>query len=159
VSLYLYFLRISSFIFALISLVNFFQLIIFATGDPLPQDDFRKENAIKKYSLQAFTVLNITANIPKVYISFFNSMLTFVALVIYMIALYLNKFRKGIDGDRSLLSRIKEYRETRLEMRQRLVDLHTISHNPQLLVDKELSAKVYTELDIADHTVMFRGLP
>ena len=42
---------------------------------------------------------------------------------------------------------------------QRLIDLVQIQENPELLNDKEMSERLYTELDIAEHTIMLDGLP
>lgn len=42
---------------------------------------------------------------------------------------------------------------------QRLIDLAQIQANPELLNDPELGDRIYTDLDIAEHTIMISGLP
>mmetsp|Transcript_1681 Transcript_1681/g.2969 ORF Transcript_1681/g.2969 Transcript_1681/m.2969 type:complete len:601 (+) Transcript_1681:302-2104(+) len=82
-------------------------------------------------------------------------------MVIFQILLYLNKFRNQNheEQEKSLMSALRDSASNQESQgtRQKLIDLHTISQNPDLLVDKEITARVYSEIDIAEHSIMLRG--
>jgi hypothetical protein len=47
--------------------------------------------------------MNVTGSRFKVYLCFFNAMVTIVGLLIYLIAIYINKFRTDSGKNKSLL--------------------------------------------------------
>jgi hypothetical protein len=60
-ALYLVFLRYCALFFGLITIVNVIFLILYATGKPTEADNFTNKENYNDLSLQAFTILNITA--------------------------------------------------------------------------------------------------
>ena len=95
-TLYLVFLRYSFKFFALVSIVNIGFLWLYVTGVPKADDDFRLDTNTNKFPMQAFTILNVTATMPKVWVSFLNSIITMAALGIYFLYLYMNKFKNKV---------------------------------------------------------------
>lgn len=93
VALYLIFLRYSSYIFGAISMFNIFFLILYLTGSPLNEDNFRLDHQKAQYAMQALTILNVTASPTKVTFCFLYSMMIVPALFFCHFLLYLSKFQ------------------------------------------------------------------
>jgi hypothetical protein len=91
-ALYLVFLRYCALLFGIIAALNMFFIVIFVTGEPLEEDNFRKHLS-SMYPMQALTILNITNSRWKVTVCFLNSMLVVVALCFNLILSYSNKFK------------------------------------------------------------------
>ena len=93
-ALYLVFLRDSALFFGIIAILNVVFIFIFATGQPNEEDNFNLHSD-KMSAMQALTILNITATPWKVYLCFFNCMLTIGALSFSLIFTYSNKFKNN----------------------------------------------------------------
>jgi hypothetical protein len=67
---------------------------IYVTGSPAPSDDFYKEHDDNQYSysMQRFTILNVTGTWWKVDLAFFNCTLTIVAMTFHLVFNYMGKF-------------------------------------------------------------------
>lgn len=92
VALYLVFLRYSSNLFGAIALFNVIMVILYLTGSPLDDDDFRQAHLKVQHALQALTILNITANSPKIVTCFIYSMAVIPFMFFTLLLLYLQKF-------------------------------------------------------------------
>ena len=90
-ALYLVWLRYSAVFFWSITALNFFVIIMYMTGDPKEQDNFRLNEF--QSVLQAFTILNASGKRVKMIIVFFTSMVGVVALVMNFIFKYSSKFK------------------------------------------------------------------
>ena len=92
VALYLVFLRYSSYFFGVISILNLFFLMMYLTGSPQNDDNFRLDHKKAQYAMQALTILNVTASPVKVTICFLYSMIVIPACFFCLLLLYLSKF-------------------------------------------------------------------
>ena len=79
--------------FGAISVLNSIFVILYLTGKPKPEDDFHNKHEGAFFSLQALTILNITASSSKVLLCYINCMITITALTFYMIINYTIKFK------------------------------------------------------------------
>lgn len=93
VALYLVFLRYSSYLFGTISMFNIFFLILYLSGSPLNQDNFRLDHPKTQYAMQALTILNVTASPTKVTCCFLYSMIIIPFCFFCHLLLYLSKFQ------------------------------------------------------------------
>ena len=139
-ALYLMWLKYCAKFFGVISVINIMFIIMYASGDPLPQD---RGNSI----LQKITLLNVTDAPTKVLLCYLNSMIVIIAMTVYFLVKFKKKYndqRYGGQGGRN--GKDGPY------------DLHSLS-NLELLKDKDMGEKYYSELDISEHGIMLNGLP
>jgi len=157
-ALYVVFLKYAYQLFGVVSVLNVAFLWLFVTGVPKPEDDFRLDSNPGQYSLQALTILNVTATPPKVWICFFNTMLTLTALILYLLYLYMNKYHKKVDH-KDLLNTIQTNLVPVLSKdHDELVDLSDVAQHPDLLVDNDMRTQIFSEAEIAKHTVHLSGV-
>lgn len=120
-ALYLIFLRYCSYFFASIAIINVIFIIIFLTGEPLPEDDFRK-NPDTMYAMQSLTILNITGTPWKLILCFLNCMITITAMIVNLIFVFSKKYAKNDELDQSLHSHISPHKKlTELDVKKRTI--------------------------------------
>ena len=132
-ALYLVFLRDSALFFGIIAVLNIAFIFIFATGEPMPSDNFELHSD-SMFAMQALTILNITNTPWKVWLCFFNCMLTIGALSFSLIFTYTNKFK---NNERFMRERIDSFAPR----------------------DEEREESLISETDIARHSIMVQNLP
>lgn len=91
-AMYLILLRYIANFFGLLSLLSCLNIIIFISGDPIDQDNFRLEHKKAQYSMQALTILNISASGYKVAFAYFYALIFITGAVFSMIIRYLSLF-------------------------------------------------------------------
>jgi hypothetical protein len=97
-AIYLIWLRYSSYFFGANAIMNIIFIIIFVTGSPLPEDNFREHSSM--FAMQALTILNITAVDWKIMICFLNTMITIPAMLINLYISYNKMYlEKDVDED------------------------------------------------------------
>lgn len=137
-ALYLVFLKYSAKFFGLISIINTILMGLYATGSPLEADDPSKMRG-EVSVLQTVTILNVTDTMPKVIVCFLHAMVTIIAMTVYLLVKYMNKFNVQQYEAR------EDDSQAPSNGRERLFDLRQIAENPQLLNDKDMGEKLYTE--------------
>ena len=136
------FLRQCSIFFASVTIFNFGFVILFATGDPKPEDNWADPDH-ESSALQALTILNVTNTPWKVMLCFLNSMITIVALTLSLIYSYNNYFKSDSD----FISQVEQDLEHQQE---------ALSQNSEAEVrqeDADISTKVFNDIDKAKHSV------
>jgi len=88
-ALYLMWLKYCAKFFAVISIINIFFIILYATGEPLEKD---RGSSI----LQKITLLNVTNSPSKVVLCYLHSMIVIIAMTLY----FLVKFKKKFNDQR-----------------------------------------------------------
>lgn len=158
VALYLVYLRYSSQFFGIISMMNVFFIILYLTGSPLPEDNFRLDHKRAQYAMQALTILNVTASPIKVTICFLYSMIIIPGLTLCLLLLYLTKFQENATGGQRTsavnASAVGAVSEQDFASPYKLIDILQLQRDPSLLDDRDMGERLYTELDIAEQTIM-----
>ena len=72
--------------------MNIFFIILYLTGNPLDEDNFRLDHKRAQFALQALTILNITADPIKISLCFLYSMIVIPALTFVFLIKYLAKY-------------------------------------------------------------------
>ena len=93
-ALYLVLLKYSSIFFGVISCINLIFISVYLTGSPDPKDEYGSEHDEYQYSysMQRFTILNVTGTMWKVDLAFFNCILTVVGMTFHLVFTYMSKF-------------------------------------------------------------------
>lgn len=90
VALYLVFLRLSSMFFGVCALFNIAFFILFTTGKPKVEDNFRLDTRFSV--MTALTILNITDTEWKVILTYLNCMIVIVLMMVFLKYNYSQKY-------------------------------------------------------------------
>lgn len=96
--MYLIYLRYISYFFFANAILNIIFVIIFLTGNPLPQYNFR-DHPNTMFAMQALTILNITATDWKILLCFLNSMVTIPAMLISLYVSYSKLYQEDENNE------------------------------------------------------------
>lgn len=97
-AMYLIFLKYTSYFFGANAILNILFIIIFVTGTPLDEDNYRTHKNM--FAMQSLTILNITAVDWKVMICFLNALITVPAMMMNLSVSYSKMYQdKEDDGE------------------------------------------------------------
>lgn len=97
-ALYVIFLRYSSLFFGYVSLANLALMVLYMTGDPTDDDNFRLDQKHTQHAMQAATVLNVSNSPVKVSIAFIYSVVVVAGLAFCFVLRYLSLFKSSKDA-------------------------------------------------------------
>ena len=151
-AIYLEFLEQSAKFFGLLSIFSLFLLPAYFNGDPVEKYDFRLF-LNKQFALQVLSYLNVTGNDFMMIVAFIYSLFVIPALLFRFIIYMLYKYQTDLLDDET---------DAQANDKRRKSVFHGVDAlltDPKLLEDKDMEKRTYTEIDVAKHSILLKGLP
>ena len=134
--------------------MNLVLIVLYMTGSPTDEDNFRLDHEQAQYSMQALTILNVSASRVKTSIAFLYAVTIVAGLAFCFVLRYLSLFKKRTDSlEEDIAGLVGQPHQVQM------IELEELKQNNELLEDQQLSVREVKEWDAAEHTVLVTGIP